>query len=99
MIDESFDYADTFIEKIKADINAILKIAKIEKPRKISIFIAREKFYKNNDDYNIEFNGLKDNISNFEKAFNCKFELSKAETSKDAKANKAKAGKPAILVE
>ena len=66
---------------------------------KINIFIAREKFYKNSNDYNNELNALKESIKDFEKAFNCKFELSKAETSKDAKANKAKAGKPAILVE
>ena len=41
----------------------------------------------------------KHNLEDLEKLFSCKVTLNKAEDSKDAKANKAKVGKPAILIE
>ena len=97
-IDEKAELIEDFINKTKNDIRIVIKLAKIEKPRLIQLFIAREKFYKNKRDYNDELNALQINKNEFEKEFNCKFEILKAETSKDAKANKAKPGKAAILI-
>ena len=86
-------------ENVKNDINIVLKIIKMEKPNKINLFIAREKFYKDKEEYSLEYNALKNNLEDLEKLFSCKVTLNKAEDSKDAKANKAKVGKPAILIE
>ncbi len=42
LINKKAEYEDSFVDSLRADINAVLKIAKISKPQSIEIFISEE---------------------------------------------------------
>jgi leucyl-tRNA synthetase len=41
-IDESIEFKETFVSKVKEDIRAVLALIKVEKPNKITLFVSEE---------------------------------------------------------
>jgi len=145
LIDDAAESANTMVEKTISDVHAVLKLIKIDKPEKITLFVSpgwKYDFFKKfknilEKTHNIgeimnevmipehkkeitnlvpklvkdqsklpsvvltqekEFEVLAGNVAKLKAAFNCDFDIIKADASKEQKAKQALPGKPSLIV-
>ena len=146
LIDEAAESANTMVENTISDVHAVLKLIKVNKPKKITLFVSPEwkyDFFKSFKEilektHNIgeimnkvmipeykkeitnlvpklvkdqsklpsvvltlekEFEVLASHIGKLKSAFNCEFDIIKADGSSEQKAKQAMPGKPSLIVE
>jgi leucyl-tRNA synthetase len=98
LINDELEILEDNFENLVRDIKSIIKMIGIEQ-KEILLIVGYSGMYKKEKiKQEQELNFLQDSKSILEKEFNCKFNISRAEDSKEEKAKKAKPLKPAIVI-